>query len=259
MILEASRYPSGSVTFICPTYAPEHLPPGGTLVKEDFTNFLKRLRYHTRDKFIRAGMSESQNGFRYFGVGEYGDKFGRPHYHFIVFGVPIEDMQVAIKKSWTKGHTDVGLAEPGAFKYVANYVQKKLTGDVGEQEYAGKEPPFAQMSRMPGIGYHATMAIIEKLKKNQQLPKFAQFGNDVFQWYGGKLKINGYTYSLPDYCIVKVMQAFDLEFDDDKKRWEGHIDWLKELYNLADNSVRRGELARKVNERKELARMKALQ
>lgn len=257
MILEASRYPNGHVTFITLTYDPENLPDGGTLVKEDFTNFVKRLKYHTRDKFVTAGLSESQNGFRYFGVGEYGDRFGRPHYHLVVFGVPMEDMQMAIRHAWTKGHTDVGLAEPGAFKYVANYVQKKLNGDMAEKEYAGKEHPFAQMSRMPGIGSHVTDQIVEKLKKTQQHPKNAKFGNQIFEWYGGKLRINGYTYSLPDYCLQKIMRAFELEFDQDKKRWEGHIEWLKELYNLDDNMVRRGELARKVNERGELAKMKA--
>src|SRR4051794_29862641 len=31
--------------FITLTYAPEHLPPGGTLVVKDFQDFMKRLRF----------------------------------------------------------------------------------------------------------------------------------------------------------------------------------------------------------------------
>ncbi|WP_287777544.1 hypothetical protein, partial [Megamonas sp.] len=36
--------------------------------------------------------------------------------------------------------------------YVARYVTKKITGDMAEEHYKGREPEYVVMSRRPGIG-----------------------------------------------------------------------------------------------------------
>ena len=58
---EASLYEDNA--FITLTYDDSHLPPTGSLVKADFQNFMKRLRFHF-----------GGNNIRFYQCGEYGDK-----------------------------------------------------------------------------------------------------------------------------------------------------------------------------------------
>lgn len=249
MILERSVQPTNCTSFVTLTYAPEYYPPTGSLDVMDYKRFLWSLRNNDR--------KTSGKNFRYFGCGEYGDKFGRAHYHFVLFGHHVDIANQMVQRAWQKGHTDVGLCTGGGMKYIAGYVQKKLTGEAAEKEYGERLPPFATMSRNPGIGAVATDRIIDKLKVLKEQPDKVEFGNDVFQWYAGRIMINGYTYSLPDYCINRILKAFSLETDVDQKRIKGHIEWLKELYSLDEYGNRRAILDREYKEREALNRMKA--
>lgn len=62
--------------FLTITYSPENLPADGSIHKEDLQLFLKRLRKALGEEKIR-----------YFACGEYGEKYSRPHYHLIIFGI----------------------------------------------------------------------------------------------------------------------------------------------------------------------------
>lgn len=64
----------------------------GTLEKTAISGFMKRLR----DSLRRKGLKKS--GVRFFGCGEYGETFMRPHYHLILFNCPLPDL-VYIGKS----------------------------------------------------------------------------------------------------------------------------------------------------------------
>ena len=59
--------------FITLTYDNAHLPSDFSLDKKHFSDFMKRYR----KKF--------GPNIRYFHCGEYGSKFGRPHYHACIF------------------------------------------------------------------------------------------------------------------------------------------------------------------------------
>jgi len=50
MVHEASMHEDNC--FITLTYAPEYLPPDGSLVKSDFQKFMKRLRKQVKKKFV---------------------------------------------------------------------------------------------------------------------------------------------------------------------------------------------------------------
>ena len=65
--------------FITLTYNDEHLPSPPSLSVRDFQLFMKRLRK-------RFG-----KGIRFFHCGEYGEKYGRPHYHACLFGFDFPD------------------------------------------------------------------------------------------------------------------------------------------------------------------------
>merc|ERR1711906_76548 len=117
---ESSLYTNN--IFITLTYDAEHLPEYGTLVKKDFQDFMKRLRKKYNKKKIR-----------YYQCGEYGEKFGRPHYHAIIFNHTFPDMEKVpgkhkdlytpeiLKKIWKKGHVSIGTVNFETAAYVANY------------------------------------------------------------------------------------------------------------------------------------------
>lgn len=136
--------------FVTLTYDEENLPYGGSLVKEHFQKFVRELRL------------EFEEPIRFFGCGEYGARFGRPHYHLLLFGCDfMEERYVCgrrggeevfrsdrLESVWTRGRSEIGSATFESAAYVARYVAKKL----GERALAGREPEFLLMSLKPGIG-----------------------------------------------------------------------------------------------------------
>lgn len=146
--------------FVTLTYDDEHLPSGGTLVREDLQKFLKRLR---------VGLSRSNSVYapRYFGCGEYGEQSARPHYHLILFNCRFDDQKhystrngydvftsEKLQRYWKLGRTEIGSVTFESAAYVARYCVGKITGDAAEAHYRGRLPEFAAMSLKPGIGYN---------------------------------------------------------------------------------------------------------
>lgn len=143
------------------TYAPEHLPPGGTLSKRDLRLFMRRLWREFPDARLR-----------FLASGEYGDQGLRPHYHLVVWGVDfIEDRtrwnrapsgellyrSARLDALWNKGIACIGTLTVEAAGYCARYCMKKITGAAAEREYLRHwadgqpywvEPVFARMSRV---------------------------------------------------------------------------------------------------------------
>lgn len=109
-----------------------------TVKKDDVQKFLKRLRIN----WTRSGISNGKPPLRYCCFSEYGTKYGRPHYHMILWNVPyninseldftnIEKLKNDILKAW-------GMCSPAglqcevardAAKYVGKYISKNLTKD----------------------------------------------------------------------------------------------------------------------------------
>lgn len=150
-MLECSERSDNS--FVTLTYSDENLPPGGTLRPRDLQLFMKRLRKAFGGKL------------RYYGVGEYGDKSERPHYHLALFGYPqCSRGMTAIQRngkccqwcdlvaaSWGLGRIFIGELNEQTAAYVAQYVTKKLTSKE-DPALNGRHPEFARMSNRPGIG-----------------------------------------------------------------------------------------------------------
>lgn len=139
--------------FVTLTYRNSSLPRYGSLHLSDLQKFLKRLRKDFDQSIIR-----------YFGCGEYGESFARPHYHLLIFGVDFSDDRVSIgnnlyrsprlEKLWPFGFSTVGSVTFESAAYVARYCLKKVGGyDVVKSEhYKKRKPEFVVMSRRPGIG-----------------------------------------------------------------------------------------------------------
>ena len=150
--------------FITLTYNDQNLPEHNQLVKKDFQDFMKRLRKNKK--------ANTKNPIRFFHCGEYGEKFGRPHYHAILFNTNFNDRKPILgqknlttsdilKKLWGKGHVSIGDVTFQSASYVAGYVQKKINGKQKEDHYRRIDKTtgetwvlpqeYATMSRRPGI------------------------------------------------------------------------------------------------------------
>lgn len=136
IVLESITYPASS--FVTLSYAPEHLPPDGSLSDVHWRSFTKGI------------------GYRYFGVGEYGTSSERPHYHVVLFGLDPGQASAVVTPRWPYGFIHIGNSVTTAVaRYVASYTVKKLTSAHSEwqaEKLAGRRPEFARMSRRPAIG-----------------------------------------------------------------------------------------------------------
>lgn len=149
---ESSLHEANS--FVTLTYANEHLPPNLSLDVRPFQLFMKRLRKQTGAKI------------RFFACGEYGEKYGRPHYHACLFGYDFADKKIhsenhrqeplftssLLDSVWQQGHCLIGSVTFDSAAYVARYVTKKITGPAAAAHYGERRPEFTLMSRRPGIG-----------------------------------------------------------------------------------------------------------
>ncbi len=160
--VQTSPHPSSFITL---TYAPEHLPPHGSLRKSDFQKFMKSLRKSVAPKKIR-----------YYHCGEYGEDLQRPHYHACIFNHDFPDKtihrltskghqqytSVALARLWPHGYHEIGSFTYNSAAYAARYCIKKLNGDRAEQHYKSLpdqhgeifdlDPEYVTMSLRPGIG-----------------------------------------------------------------------------------------------------------
>lgn len=96
---------------------------------------------------------------KYYGVGEYGSNFNRPHYHAILFNVHpnvlvklnerrnFQEGEIEKGSTWNYGHIDVGSVTAQSINYVAKYMIDR------KKEYTKKQPQFAVMSKGLGSNY----------------------------------------------------------------------------------------------------------
>lgn len=152
---EAERYPKEYLHFVTLTYDDPHLfkrcvTPSGEIAlnKKDIQDFMKRLRSRVYP-----------NKVRFFGCGEYGGLYHRPHFHLIIFGDAFPDKfhirgtlwkSAILADAWQYGYADIKEVVPNMIAYVAGYTEKKQA-DPDWFSYPVK--PFLVMSRRPGIGY----------------------------------------------------------------------------------------------------------
>jgi len=171
-----------SAIFLTLTYSEAHLPVDDGLDARHLQLFLKRLRFDLEDR-----------KFRYYSVGEYGEKFNRPHYHGIFFGLTPNDRGL-IEGAWGMGMVHIGTVTQESINYVTKYVNKKLTGDLGKEVYGARLPPFSRMSKGLGLPW---------LKANWD-----------FVLQNGGLRHQGKMIRLPRYYLKKIGDDFPAELKD---------------------------------------------
>jgi len=171
-------------TFVTLTYDDEHYPSDGLVTKVTLQKYIKRLRFNSGAKI------------KYFGCGEYGEKYGRPHYHLILFGLSPGDS--CIDSSWLKGLTYSGTVTMDSCKYVAGYVQKKLYGthNLNERDYT----IFSLKSQ--GLGLQWALENEAYLKHNE------------------KITVKGVPLGIPRYYANKL----DIDFSDSQQKQQKKVD-----------------------------------
>lgn len=194
--------------FITLTYNDMFLPSGGTLVRKDLTDFIKRLRKYLEPVRIRVFYS-----------GEYGRRGKRPHYHLIVFGWSPKDRffwqydksgsilyrSPTIEKLWRADYYDpdsfahsrvsMGFSSVGdltfeSAKYCAKYLQKL------QPPPEGCLPAFVGQSNRPGLG-------------------FASIKPEIL--LDGGIFLNGKSIPVPRYFMKKLEEGHDLLQYKDRK------------------------------------------
>lgn len=182
--------------FVTLTYDDSSLPFAGSLVADHVSAFIKRLRDRIKP-----------NKIRFFSIGEYGSTCSlheiencpacgglqRPHYHLILFGLPLPDRQLTYTRPskqgmsaafnayfgtdselryyrspflddvWGKGGVNVTAVSASTMQYVAKYHVEKVTGDKAVDAYSRLIPetgetvpvevPRSRMSTHPGLGF----------------------------------------------------------------------------------------------------------
>lgn len=182
------EYPDGTTWFLTLTYKDEYLKThttvntvtgekfeGISLCKEDIQKFWKRLR-----------KKYPQMQIKYIECGEYGTKTLRPHYHAIVYGLPLP-MQTFKKVGmnalnqpiwnceeltniWGMGNIIIGRLDWESAAYVARYTLKKATNQYNKEWYdaQGIIPEFITMSQ--GIGKDYFNNNLDKIYLTDSVP-----------------------------------------------------------------------------------------
>lgn len=204
-------------SFITLTYREVDLPWGRlapTLVPRDLQLFWKRLR------------KEFGNAIRYYACGEYGERFGRPHYHAAVFGFDFPDKKLEdtrndfnyygsleLDRIWSHGHCIIGDLTFESAAYVSRYVTSKLTGPSAlKYVERGQVPEFARMSLKPGIG----------------AAWFSKYSTDVFP--RGSMRIRGKPSRPPRYFLELLKRYNPLEADlqAGRRLFEGNLKYWRD-------------------------------
>lgn len=183
--------------FLTLTYADEDPEFNGELQISHVRTFLKNLRskvdYEYRKGEKVPQIAQNRSNLRFFAVGEYGDKFNRPHYHMLLYNIPTFRIngdkgfreKIAIHQIlqdvWTHGLIDIGEINFKSINYVCKYIFKENNARI--------------MSKNPAIGkcYLNENTLIW----HQEDKRFYMTNED------------GYKQAIPDYYNRKVFDDAD--------------------------------------------------
>ena len=182
--------------FVTLTYDDDALAAvGQSLDPAELQTFMKRLRNYYPPRSVK-----------FFGVGEYGSKFGRPHYHLLLYGVSAFDQRV-IEKCWTnkqrasKGFVSCYELNVQTAQYVCKYVMK------GQDKWTHpsnmcRHPEFMRSSN--GLGKQAALTLVSSVRSEAK-----NSGTDaevLLEKLSGTVRIAGQKLPLGRYMIGQLRQ-----------------------------------------------------
>ena len=250
------NYRSGhGASFVCFTYDDNHLPLNNSLCKKDLQLFLKRMRRYCSYRHYNTQ-------FKFLACGEYGDSFGRPHYHVIFIGLTDVQINSIAPKCWSYGLIDVGVLGQGGLRYVLKYCSKSVGGKLAQSMYEdnGLERPF--LSHSINLGKQFVLDNFEDisahnfcyLSKGERvpLPKYLRNRFDKHKTFDKtaflqKLSDEAKTFGFDDYEKYANYKAYNNEVKlKDMLRQKGYAfddTELRMTYPVSRKVVRIDELA----------------
>ncbi len=160
----------------------------------EYQKFLKRLRKYYWQHYRHRPI-------RFIASGEYGEKSGRPHFHLVLYNLPIFDLEFwgyingsnlstskIINKIWGNGHVLIGEVNTKSIGYVVGYTTKKVFNK-DKEKFRKKE--FFTMSRRPGIGYYYFEKHKKDLYKNDKVmihTKTGYYSRNNFRYFDNLYK-----------------------------------------------------------------------
>lgn len=169
IMLEASTQKDNC--FLTLTYAPSSDPDKDvwSLEPKHHRQFMDALRKRIKPLTVR-----------FYCVGEYGEKHGRPHFHYALFGYPSCRRPArqtkasaryrccapcdVLEEVWGKGFIYNKPLEMGSARYIARYVVKKMTR-FDDPRLNNRHPEFARMSLKPGIGRGVLKIVADQITR----------------------------------------------------------------------------------------------
>lgn len=198
--------------FVTLTYNDDHYPDDGCVSRDELSRYVKRLRYFC-DPFE----------LRYFGVGEYGSKTCRAHYHLVVFSdseIPVtrkgREVNSAFHRAWLLDGSPRGFVYVVPFfgtkdatritRYIAGYVVKKMTSEKSVLRQTGTSvtPEFSLCSRRPGIG-------LNSINIDMLSSRLRSLNVDVEAAYKGMLRYNGKLWPVGRVLGERLKDGLEIE------------------------------------------------
>lgn len=194
----------------------------GTLAPDHMRLFIMRLRKKMGVKKIR-----------YFYCGEYGDTFGRPHYHICLFGIGAE-WEDTIRSCWTDpiskmpmGHVKVDPLCVENIRYTCGYAVKKLTKKTDER-LNGSYPEFVR--RSIGIG-RVHIDKIAKAMDCHSLKNYYAVHGDIPRIY----TVMGKEYPLDRYTRHRIIKSLGIDKEAIENGYKKYQDEMQDMLNRAQN------------------------
>lgn len=173
---------SYSAQFITFTYDETSLPE--TLDYNDISKPLRRLQERRR----RKGLPSIQ----YLSVGEYGEKYRRPHWHIMMFNHdPYPEGRSHIEL-WPHGFAHIGTVTTASIGYIGQY---SLKFNFNEQD-----KPIAAWSKKPALGQSGIEYIVDYMVEND-IPPTQEFN---------MLNLQGRKYFLCPTLMNKAQERFEM-------------------------------------------------
>lgn len=133
-----------------------------TLLRSDYQKFMKRFRILKSRSNIREIRDMP---FKVISCGEYGDRFGRSHYHICFLGLTDSVCDALVRQSWPYGITKTGCLSAGGVRYVIKYCTKSCSDrDIKALRFSCRvENPFILHSI--GLGRDWIMSNLSELAR----------------------------------------------------------------------------------------------
>lgn len=132
---------------------------------KDLTDFINNIRHYiVRHPELHNILC--QPDFSYLYCGEYGDSFGRCHFHVLFFGLDFAYCKKIIFEKWKYGFIDVLPLLDGGIRYVTKYMDKFEKGTLAELKYDFKGITRPRLSMSQGFGQGLLWNNVKEIIKN---------------------------------------------------------------------------------------------